>query len=307
MVPILSAIVVLLISIHLVMGFDEAAILVQSSVSAGNVPNNKVSEEVETITQPIIPLPPKPLGIGAPTLSAASSLVKDVSSGALLYTKNEHKRVPIASTTKIMTAVVGTAHFKPNDVLEVISLKGVSGATMGLTLGERISFRSLLYGMLLNSGNDAAYTIAHNYPGGYKSFIDAMNSKAKELGLENTHFDNPAGFDSPNHYSSAFDLSIIAGHASENVSIMKVVGTKEAQVGSVNGDEIHNLKNLNKLLNTPGVIGFKTGFTPVAKENFVGLIERDGHKIITVVLGSNDRFGETLSLINWAYSNFSWE
>lgn len=307
MVPILSAIIVLLISVHLVLGFDKAVVLVQSSVAAGNIPASNTTSEEIVPPKIITPLPPKPLGITAPTLTASASLVKDVSSGTLLFTKNEHSRVPIASTTKIMTALVGSERFQQNDILEVKNLSGVSGSTMGLTLGERISFRSLLYGMLLNSGNDAAYTIAHNYPGGYKSFIEAMNSKASDLGLQNTHFDNPAGFDSPKHYSSAYDLSVIAGAASENANIMRVVGTKEAQVGSVNGEEIHNLKNLNKLLNTPGVIGFKTGFTPVAKENFVGLIDRDGHRILTVVLGSDDRFGETLMLINWAYSNFSWE
>ena len=306
MVPILSAILVMLVSIYLVLGFDKAAVLVQSSVAAGNIPNNKIVSGNKMIPQPTTPKPPNSLGQMAPILTATSSLVKDISSGALLFSKNEHEKIPVASTTKIMTALVGSEYFKSNDILEVKNLVGVSGATMGLILGERLSFRSLLYGMLLNSGNDAAYTIAHNYPGGYKSFVEAMNSKAQEFGLKNTHFDNPAGFDSVNHYSSAYDLSVIATTAAENPQIMRVVGTKEAQVGSANGAEGHNLKNLNKLLSTEGVIGFKTGFTPVAKENFVGLIERDGHRILTVVLGSDDRFGETLKLINWAYANFSW-
>ncbi|MDO8638989.1 MAG: D-alanyl-D-alanine carboxypeptidase, partial [Candidatus Daviesbacteria bacterium] len=170
-----------------------------------------------------------------------------------------------------------------------------------------LSFRSLLYGMLLNSGNDAAYTIAQNYSGGLDAFVVAMNNKAISLGLLNTHFTNPAGFDSLGHYSSAEDLAKIATIAIENPQLSRVVSTKETSVASIDKSTIHSLKNLNKLLDEPGVLGIKTGTTPLARENLVGLVERNGHKILTVVLGSNDRFGETNKLLDWTYSNFVWK
>ena len=206
-----------------------------------------------------------------------------------------------------MTAVVASDYFQQSQILTVTDASLVGGSNMGLKAGEQLTFRSLLYGMLLNSGNDAAYTIAANFPGGVNAFVNAMNQKAKSLGLVNTHFDNPAGFDSSNHFSSAFDLAKIAALASENPQLSRAFAARQATVASTDLVTIHLLKNLNKLLGLPGVIGMKTGTTPEARENLVGLVERDNHKILTVVLGSEDRFGETQKLMDWAYANFRWQ
>lgn len=307
MIPILTAVLILLFSVSLVFGMDKAVVLIGSTVSASNLSSNKINvEEQGVLAQEKPNLTPQSKGLLPPEISAASALVQDVNSSETLFSKNPDARVPIASTTKIMTALVSVEHFKANDELQVLDLSRVSGASMGLKVGEKITYRSLLYGMLLNSGNDAAYTIAQNYPGELAGFVLAMNNKTKELGLLNTRFTNPAGFDSPAHYSSAADLARIAEAASNNGQLMRVVGTKHTQVSSVDKSEIHNLTNLNRLLSLPGVMGFKTGYTPLAKENFVGLVERDKHRIITVVLGSNDRFGETEKLIEWVYKNFQW-
>ncbi len=241
-----------------------------------------------------------------PKISARAALVEDFESGTILYQKNIFDPLPPASTTKIMTALIASEHFKPGDVLTVPSEALVGGSSMGAVAGERLSFRSLLYGMMLNSGNDAAYTIAWNFPGGVGAFIDRMNQKASELGLKNTHFENPAGFDSSNHFSSASDLAKLAKIVAEDYQMAKVVSTKETSVASWDKTNQHILKNLNKLLEEDGVVGIKTGYTENAKENLVGLIERDGHKILTVILNSDDRFGETKTLIDWVEQNYSW-
>lgn len=306
MKPILFSAAILLLGIALAISLPKTADLIQSKVLAQNLPNNILSGKDVLGSEKVIMLP-QSQGITPPVVTATAILVESLDDNFLMFEKNSNKRVPIASTTKIMTALIGVEYFKPNEILTVPDISMADGSTMGLKQGEKLSFRSLLYGMLLNSGNDAAFTIAANYPGGTAAFINEMNNQAKNLGLLDTNFDNPAGFDSPNHYSSASDLSKIATLAIENPQLARVVGTKETTVFSVDKTISHPLKNLNKLLNIPGVLGIKTGYTPLARENFVGLVERDGHRMLTVVLGSGDRFGETEKLMDWAYSNFKWQ
>lgn len=306
--PILYAVIVLLLAVNVILGLPRAVDLVQVKTSAVNIPNNRVVAGVEPGAAGAQKINlPKNLGVSPPQLSATSALALDLDSNFLFFVKDPDKRVPIASTTKIMTALIAVDHFQPNQILTVSGVSLVSGSTMGLKVDEKLTFRSLLYGMLLNSGNDAAYTIAANFPGGVNAFVEAMNSRAKVLGLLNTSFENPAGFDSPNHFSSAADLSKIAGVVADNPLLSRAVATREVTVSSADRGIIHPLKNLNKLLGLPGVLGMKTGTTPVARENLVGLAERDGHKILTVILGSDDRFGETEKLLEWVNSNFDWQ
>ena len=250
---------------------------------------------------------PFPSNIPTPGFSARAVLIKDLASGSILFQKNAQTPLPIASTTKIMTALIASDYFKPNSVLIVRNGASVSGSKVGLNFGESLSFRSLLYGLLLNSGNDSAYTIAENYPGGINSFVESMNKKAEQLNLLNTHFDNPAGFDSPNHFSSASDLAQISEEALNYGDLARIFATKNTEILSIDKKYKHQLNNLNKLLSSlTGTLGVKTGYTEGAKENLVGLFERSGHRILTVVLGSDDRFGETSSLVDWVYQNFTW-
>lgn len=306
--PFLYTAVITLFSINVLLGFPKALNFTEKSLAKSDIPTNVVTAgggEVAGVKK--VQLLPENLGVPAPQVSAAAVFVDDLDTGTVLFVKDPQKKVAIASTTKIMTALVASAYFKQNDILKAPGdILSITGSTMNLKPGEQLTFRSLLYGMLLNSGNDAAFTLAANFPGGLDGFIAAMNKKAFDLGLHNTHFDNPAGFDSPNHYSSASDLAKIAVAAMEDSQIARVVSTKQTEVASTDKTVIHSLKNLNKLLGEPGVLGIKTGTTPAAKENFVGLIERDNHKILTVVLGSDDRFGETEKLINWTFQNFTW-
>ena len=251
--------------------------------------------------------PPVSKNLPIPEFSARAVIIKDISTDTTLLEKRAAIPVPIASTTKIMTALVGAQYFKQNSVLTVKEGANIPGARVGLYFGEDLSFRSLLYGMLLSSGNDAAYTIAENFPGGVLGFVSQMNKKAAELNLENTNFDNPAGFDSPNHFSTAKDLAIITEEAIKDSTLARIFATKETDIISLDKKYKHKLQNLNKLLSqVTGVLGVKTGTTPKSKENLVTLVERNNHKVLIVVLGSDDRFSETTKLIDWTYSNFEW-
>lgn len=252
-------------------------------------------------------IPPSGKNEVPPVLSARAALVKDLGTDTVLYQQDANIPLPIASTTKIMTALVASEYFKQNTTLTVHQGANIIGSKVGLKDGEDLSFRSMLYGMLLNSGNDAAYGLAENYSGGVLGFVSAMNKKAASLNLRNTHFDNPAGFDGPNHFSSAEDLAKITEEALKNPQLAKIFATKETNIVSLDKKYTHQLQNLNKLLSqVRGVMGVKTGYTEEAKENLVTFVSREGHQILTVVLGSDDRFGESTKLIEWAYSNFTW-
>jgi serine-type D-Ala-D-Ala carboxypeptidase (penicillin-binding protein 5/6) len=278
--------------------------LVQSNTTLlGNQIPSNTKTEVAGIEKQHLEIRSK--GLIPPQTGALAVLAQDFDSGSILFEKDIHKRLFPASTTKVMTALVAVDYFKMGDILEVKPESLVGGSSMGLAMGERLSFRSLLYGMLLNSGNDAAYTIAANYPGGINNFVSAMNQRTQALGLTDTHFQNPAGFDDPNQYSSAYDLAKISYQAVLNPTLAKVIATKDTEV-QVGGGKDFFLHNLNKLLGENGVLGIKTGTTEEAGQNFIGLVERNGHKILTVVLGSTDRFTETKQLIDWVYTNFTW-
>lgn len=255
-----------------------------------------------------INIPPVSTGLELPLIGARSVLVKELATDTILYQKDVNFPVPIASTTKIMTAIVASEYFQQNSVLTVDRGAQVEGSKVGLVGGESLSFRSLLYAMLLNSGNDAAYTIAENYPGGVLGFISAMNKKAQSLNLRNTHFDNPAGYDSPDHFASAADLALITQEALKDPVLTRIFSTQETEISSIDKKYTYQLRNLNKLLfSVQGVLGVKTGTTDAAKENLITLIERNRHQVLVIVLGSDDRFGESSQLIEWVYKNYQWQ
>lgn len=242
-----------------------------------------------------------------PILSAQSVMAVDLTSGVTLYEKDPNKALLPASTTKILTALVAIDTYELEQVLKVGRIN-VEGQKMGLVAGEEIKFIDLLNGLLIYSANDAAEVLAQNHPGGRALFIGLMNKKVKDLGLTNSHFTNPVGLDDGAQYSTARDLIVVAKYAMQNSLFSEIVGTKEKIVKSVDGKFIHRLINLNKLLGTvEGVKGVKTGWTENARENLVTYVERDNRKVMIVVLGSSDRFGETKELVEWVYSNYKWE
>src|SRR3989344_931118 len=242
-----------------------------------------------------------------PTISAQSTLAIDLDSGVSLYEKEADAKLLPASTTKIVTALVAMDYYPLDKVLTVGKIK-IDGQKMHLAEGEEITIRDLLYGLLINSANDAAEILADNYKGGRASFIDEMNKKAKSLGLTNSIFTNPSGLDEEGLLTTARDLATIATFAMRNPFFKEIVSTREIVVTSIDGKGKHKLVNINKLLGeVDGVLGVKTGWTENASENLVTYIERDGKKIMIVTLGSQDRFGETKEIISWIFDNYTWQ
>ncbi len=205
-----------------------------------------------------------------------------------------------------MTAVVALEHFVPDQILNVKSADRSIGNTMNLEPGDKLTTTDLIYGLLVSSGNDAALALAENYPGGYSQFIIAMNNKAQELGLNQTHFNNVSGVEDQNHLTTAQDLTKLTQYALKNIYFRQAVSTKSIEITSINGVK-YSLNSTNKLLEeeVPGVLGVKTGWTPEAGECLITLIDTNGHLILITILGSKDRFGETKQIINWINNNLS--
>ncbi len=271
----------------------------------------KIIKEISAISQREKIFPPLPVlasDSSFPTLSAQGVIATDLGSGVTLYEKNADTELLPASTTKIVTALVSLDTYKLDQVLTVGRGVAVDGQKMGLYTGEQMKFEDLLYGLLVYSANDAAQTLAQDYPGGYSAFITAMNAKAKDLGMTNSYFDNPVGLDTDGQHSTARDLIRASEVAMRNSEFAKVVGTKNIVVTDATGKISYKLQNVNQLLGTvPGVLGVKTGWTENARENLVTFVERDNHKVMITILGSQDRFGETKELINWIFGSYKWQ
>jgi D-alanyl-D-alanine carboxypeptidase len=252
-------------------------------------------------------LPQNTTGQPAPELTARTALVIDYGSDSILYQKNARSTHLPASTTKIMTALIALDSFGLDQVLTVPKLD-YEGQDIQLRLGEQMTLENLLYALLVASANDAAETLAANYPGGRAAFVAAMNQRAEELSLDNTHFVNPTGFDEPGQYMTAFDLVKLAKKLLSHPLLAQIVATQKTSVYNVDKTIVHPITNINQLLGKiPGVRGVKTGWTTSAGECLTAFVERNGVGVITVVMGSEDRFGETKNLIEWVFANHVWE
>ncbi len=254
------------------------------------------------------PLPLNTLGVyPGPEITAQGIVVLDLDSGVTMYSRNETDSLSPASTTKILTALVALEHYQLDDVVTVATVAN-DGQVMGLVPGEKITVENLLYGALIHSGNDAAWALGEHYPGGMEAFVAEMNVKAKAIHLDASHFTNPVGYDDPNHKMTPQDLARLAAYALTNKTIAKIVAIPQITISDVTHTYFHSLTNVNQLLGKiPGVGGIKTGWTQEAGENLVTLIERNGHRVIIVVLKSANRFGETLALINWIFASYEWK
>lgn len=189
--------------------------------------------------------------------------------GNIICGKNENKKTPMASTTKIMTAIVAIENCGDLNKIVIVSPKaaGTGGSRLGLKRNDKVTLNDLLYGLMLVSGNDAAVSIAEFVGGSVEGFAELMNKKAQELGLENTHFVTPHGLDEPEHYTTAVELAKIADYALNNATFSKIVATKEYSIHINNNNK--NLRNTNELLGyLNGVKGVKTGFTNNARQMF---------------------------------------
>ncbi len=241
-------------------------------------------------------------------ISATAAAVLDKNSGRLIFSKNGNIHFQPASTTKIATAIVSLEYFKLTDILTVKS-GPPEGVGIGLEKGERISFESLLYAMMLPSANDAAAAVADNFPGGRKVFIEKMNLKAAELGLLNTHFEDPAGLDEGN-FTTSTDLAKLALAVLDNEKIKEVVSTKNKNITNEDGSKSYSLANLNRLLGERGVNGVKTGYTEEAGQVLVvskdEVISGKKRTTIVVIMKSTDRFGDMEKLLQGLSGNITY-
>lgn len=238
-----------------------------------------------------------------PQISAESALIFDTNSQSVIYSKNPQERLPMASLTKIMTAIIALENKKKDDKYIVTKDDLVGEDSMGLDAGETLSLKELLYGLILHSGNDAAETLASNFNGGRKAFIKAMNDKAKSFGLSNTSFTNPTGLEGDGkQYTTSYDLAVITRFALVNFPLFnEVISTFDYTIPQTFTHKEYVLENETNLLTSyPGVKGVKTGYTPEAGLCLVTYLDYKGHKIIAVVLGSSDRRGEMIELLDYS-------
>jgi D-alanyl-D-alanine carboxypeptidase (penicillin-binding protein 5/6) len=247
---------------------------------------------------------------GVPSLSGESAIVVDMERKEVLYAKNAHKRQLMASTAKIMTALVAVERAPLDKVITVpTEATQVEPNHMGIQAGEKLTLKELLYGLMLDSGNDAAEAIAHGAggAGGRTQFIAWMNEKVQQFGLQSTRFANPAGFDDPNAYSTAYDLAVIGAHALKNAELRAIYGAKNIVIQSSKepGRE-HGWfgpGNLNSLLSTyRGAIGIKPGYTEDAGYTLVAAAERDGRTLISVTLNSRQHFSDATRLLDFDFT-----
>lgn len=238
-------------------------------------------------------------------ISAASAVVIDASSGKVLYEKNANERRGFASTTKIMTALVALERGKLSDVVTVSkNAAGVEGSSIYLKEGEKISLENLLYGLMLESGNDAATAIAEHIAKNEEGFVVLMNEKAKEIGAKSTNFTNPHGLASEEHYTTAKDLALIAAEALKNPDFSRIVKTKAYKAIREGIGEVTYV-NHNKLLSSyEGSIGVKTGFTKATGRCLVSAAERGGLRIVCVTICDGDDWNDHKRLSDWAFENY---
>jgi len=239
------------------------------------------------------------------SVSAKAVIIMDKDSKVVLYAKNPNLVFSLASTTKIMTALVSLNYFKLNDILTV-KTENVEGVNVGFKVGEKLTFESVLYGMLLPSGNDAALAIAENYPGGKDAFISLMNQKAKSLHLTDTSFGDSIGLEDSRDYTTPLELARLAAFAIENKEFAKIVDTKAWEIADITGMNNYSLTNLNQLLGIQGVNGIKTGYTEEAGQVLVTSKKEGNHTLIIVVMNSDDRFSDTSKLLNQISGNVNY-
>jgi serine-type D-Ala-D-Ala carboxypeptidase (penicillin-binding protein 5/6) len=266
--------------------------------------NFNVSKIIESI-----PIPSKNPGYISPILDAKGIIVMDRKTGKILFENNAHQRMPIASITKLMTILIILEENNLNDIVTISSnAANVEGSQMYLQAGEQISVEKLLNGALIGSANDGALSLAEYNAGTVEAFVEKMNKRALELGLINTKFSNPIGLDSPNNYSSPYDIAKLGNFIYNSEFVQQAANTKEMEVKSESGKFTHKLENTNDLLDSYlGIKGLKTGKTDAAGLCLIGVSENSQeNEIITVVLNSPDRFKETKILTDWSFRAYTW-
>lgn len=276
----------------------------EESISVVKTANVDLQRFLETQVAPV-----KNSHFIAPIINAKSSIAVDLNSGSILFEKNAHQRRQIASLTKLMTALIIVEENNLNEIVTISNnAANTEGSTMHLVPGEQITVENLLYGLMINSANDAAIALAEHNGQNVSNFVDKMNQKASALGLINTNFTNPTGLDTSLGYSSAYDIAKLSQHIYQTDFIKKAGAIQTLDVQSVSGNYNHKLENTNELLDSYLKIkGLKTGNTDGAGLCLAVIAENDqGKEIITVVLDSPARFTETKILVDWVFRAYIW-
>ena len=296
-----------------------ALLFVKTSARDGSViflAQTKTRDQLELIMPPLKPV----LRVSAQSasasavletaLSAQGALAMDTATKKILWQKNATTQYYPASTTKIITALVARDLYDLDDLVEITTADLVYGNTVGWYIGEKIPVRDLLQALLIVSANEVGLALANHAPGGYDGFIAAMNTKVERLGLRNTHFVNPQGFDATDQQTSAFDLAIAALELLRDDFLADIVATPTQTVTTASGHS-YRLTNTNHLLTRDDlpykVKGVKTGTTNLANEALVSLLEKDGHEILLVVLSAQNRYNDTIRLADFIFENFVWQ
>ena len=239
-------------------------------------------------------------------VSARSAVLLSGESGAVLWEKNPRERLPMASTTKIMTALLTLeeAERAGDPAVDITEeMAAVEGSSMGLQAGDRLTLTNLAAGMLLASGNDAANAAALFLDGSQESFARRMNSRAEEIGMEDTHFVTPSGLDAEGHFSTAYDLALLAREALENEAFAKLAASPRCEVTFIEPAHTATYENHNKLLGLyEGCVGVKTGYTKKAGRCLVSAARREGVTLIAVTLDAPDDWDDHTALLDYGFS-----
>jgi len=242
----------------------------------------------------------------SPNTTAKGAVVLEVSSGRILFQKNAYLKMPMASTTKIMTAILAIEQGNLKDTVMISDrAAGVEGSSLYLIKGEKISLENLLYGLMLRSGNDAAVAVAEHVGGNVEDFVAMMNQKALEIGAKDTHFTNPNGLHDDAHYTTAYDLALLSAYAMKNPTFRTIVSTKSIKITGEGLSDTRSLQNNNDLLwQYKGGNGIKTGYTTVSKRCLVSAASRSGMQLVCVVLNCQSWFEESMALLDYGFTEY---
>ncbi len=281
-------------------------LLLSQIASASTPPAPSTAQAIQT------PAASFPFG-DPPSVAARAAFLFDADTGLILYAKDANEELPQASCTKIMTALVAIERAPLDQVITVgadaHALVNPDSSYMGLSVGEKLTLRDLLYGLVLPSGNDAAVAISDGVAGSVPAFVALMNQRARQLGLTHTHFENPHGLDAPGHYTSAHDLALLAAVALRNPTFRQIVSTRSYNIPATSAHKAYNLVSGNDLLSGalspyPGAIGVKPGYTGPAGFCMAFAAIRHGHLIVGAVLRDPSwqvRIVDMRALLNWGF------
>jgi len=241
-----------------------------------------------------------------PKNTAQSAVLMDAQTGRVLYEKNPDKKLPMASTTKIMTAILAIENGDLNSTVTVSdNASGTEGSSIWLGVGEKMKLSDMLYGLMLSSGNDAAVAIAEHIAGSVDKFVEMMNEKAKAIGAKNTHFVNPNGLPAKEHYTTAYDLALISCYAMKNETFRSIVGTETKEVTWEGHEYNRFLRNKNKILwQYEGGNGVKTGYTKEAGRCLSGAANKDGMQLVATVLNAPNMFPDCMNILDYGFEHY---